>query len=76
MEKIGNQEKVGRIVSTIKTMGNSGNNDRIILMRVFFTEEPNSGNNGRIYKVCMRLARLEQLSRYINILEMETIKVI
>ena len=73
MEKIGKQEKVGKIVSTIKTMGNSGNNDRIILMRVFFTD---SGNNGRIYKVCMRLARLEQLSRYINILEMESIKVI
>ena len=76
MEKIGNEEKVGKIVSTIKTLGNSGNNDRIILMRVFFTEEPNSGKHTRIYSVCMRLARLEHLCRYINIMEMELIKVI
>ena len=76
MEKTGNKEKVGKIVSTIKNQEKSGNNDRIILMRVFFTEKPNSGKHTRIHNACMRLARLEQLSRYINILEMESIKVI
>ena len=61
------ERKAGKIVSTIKNHGSkSDNNGRLI--RVFFTDSDKHTRNA-----CMRLERLEHLSRYINIVEIKVI---